>query len=101
MIIAVKEESVFLYIKIVGKQLIFDTKLNVYILNLCLFLIISYAGFTNQFNLNYNVISVFYDPKALLEYKMGMSEEAIKTIESANVQSIQMFDKPYHPIFRF
>ena len=48
-----------------------------------------YEGIKNQFNLNYDFNLKYYDLKAFSEYKLGMKDEANRTLENANSLSLQ------------
>lgn len=57
-----------------------------------------YEGIKNQFSLNYDFDLKYYDLKALTEYKLGLKEEANKTLESANKISLEKEGKTYESI---
>ena len=57
-----------------------------------------YEGINNQFNLNYDFNLKYYDLKALAEFKLGLKENANKTLETANKISIEKEGKPYDSI---
>lgn len=57
-----------------------------------------YEGIKNQFNLNYDFNLKYYDLKALAEYKLLMKDEANKTLQSANLLSLQNENKAFDSI---
>ncbi len=53
-----------------------------------------YKAILHQFNFG-NVALDYYDIKAFLEYILGMEDEAVKTIQEANIKSMEKYKTPY------
>ncbi len=53
-----------------------------------------YKVILHQFSFG-NVALDYYDIKAFLEYKLGMEDEAVKTIQEANIKSLEKYKTPY------